>query len=157
MLKANIGLTNQQVSEVVQLLNKTLADEAVLYSKTRNYHWNVTGSNFGQLHKLFEDQYNEIAELADSIAERTRQLGHFAVGTLSGLLKLTNLLEGQDIPDDSAMIQNLLDDHETIIRILRKNIDKVSTKLKDQGTADFLTGVIEAHEKIAWMLRSHVK
>ena len=94
MLKANIGLTNQQVSEVVQLLNKTLADEAVLYSKTRNYHWNVTGSNFGQLHKLFEDQYNEIAELADSIAERTRQLGHFTVGTLSGLLKHTNLLEG---------------------------------------------------------------
>jgi len=64
MLKANIGLTNQQVSEVVQLLNKTLTDEVVLYSKTRNYHWNVTGSNFGQLHKLFEDQYNEIAELA---------------------------------------------------------------------------------------------
>ena len=157
MLKANIGLTNQQVSEVVQLLNKTLADEVVLYSKTRNYHWNVTGSNFGQLHKLFEDQYNEIAELADSIAERTRQLGHFAVGTLSGLLKLTNLLEGQDIRDDSAMIQNLLDDHETIIRILRKNIDKVSTKLKNQGTADFLAGVIEAHEKMAWMLRSHVK
>ena len=67
------------------------------------------------------------------------------------------MLEGQDIPDDSPMIQNLLDDHETIIRILRKNIDKISTKLKDQGTADFLTGVIEAHEKIAWMLRSHVK
>jgi len=87
--------------------------------------------------------------LAYSIAERTRHLGYFAVGTLSGLLKLTNLLEVQDIPDDSAMIQNLLDDHETIIRILRKNIDKVSTKLKDQGTADFLTGVIEAHEKIA--------
>ena len=157
MIKANVGLSDKNAKEISAILNKLLADEVLLYSKTRNYHWNVTGPNFGQLHKFFEDQYNEIAEIADSVAERVRQLGHFAVGTLSGFLKITNLTEGQDTPDDQAMIRNLLDDHETIIRIVRKAIDDVSQKWKDQGTADFLTGLMESHEKTAWMLRATLR
>jgi len=155
-MKPNIGIADNHLSEVSNLLNVLLADEFVLYAKTRNYHWNVTGPHFSDLHKFFEGQYEEIDEILDSVAERARMLGHFAIGSLNQFSKSTRLTEGQDAGNDKKMIQNLLDDHETIIRELRNDVNEVNDKYKDAGTADFLTGIMEDHEKMAWVLRAYL-
>jgi len=154
----NIGISDKNRAAVANELQILLADESLLYAKTRNFHWNVEGPHFGPLHKLFEAQYNELAEMIDSIAERIRKVGHYAVGTLSGFLNLARLLEhdGEGDGTDRDMIQALLDDHETIIREMRNTIDKADNTYKDAGTADFLTGLMEQHETMAWMLRAHL-
>lgn len=156
-MKANIGIPENDLLEVAKILNVLLADEFTLYAKTRNYHWNVVSPSFSEMHKFFEEQYEQLDEIMDSVAERVRMLGHFALGSLSAFLKETNLTEGDDDTDAIKMVQNLLDDHETIIREIRKNINAVNDKYHDAGTADFITGVMEAHEKMAWMLRSYLK
>lgn len=154
---ANIGISDKNVASSAMMLNILLADEMVLYTKTRNYHWNVVGMEFIQLHKLFEEQYDQLAESIDEIAERIRQLGHYAVGSMKGFLSITNLLESEnDVENASDMIRNLVNDHETIIRYLRENINKTADDYKDIGTSDFITGLMEQHEKMAWMLRAHL-
>lgn len=156
-MKPNIGISDKNLLETAKLLNILVADEFVLYAKTRNYHWNVTDPNFAALHSFFENQYEQLDEIMDEVAERVRMLGHYSLGTLNAFLKATHLTEDDDFSSAKKMINNLLDDHETIIRTLRKDIDVVNDKYKDTGTADFLTGVMERHEKMAWMLRSHLK
>lgn len=155
-MKANIGIPENHSLKTASILNMVLADEFLLYAKTRNYHWNVTGASFSEMHKFFEGQYEELDELMDEVAERVRMLGHYSLGTISAFAKASRLTEGQDESTTKKMIQNLLDDHETIIREVRNDIDTVDTKYKDAGTADFLTGVMKAHEKMAWMLRSYL-
>jgi starvation-inducible DNA-binding protein len=155
-MKPNIGIPELHLSGASQVLNTLLADEFTLYAKTRNYHWNVTGHGFYELHKFFEAQYEEIDEMVDSVAERVRKIGHYSLGSLNAFIKATRLTEGQDETSASKMIQNLLDDHETIIRVLRNDINTVTDTYRDAGTADFLTGVLETHEKMAWMLRAHL-
>ena len=151
----NIGLSEKQRSGVVDILNAALADEFVLYTKTRNFHWNVTGPQFNDLHKFFEAQYQELEGFIDDVAERARALGGIALGSMQGYLKRTRLKESSGAPPVAmTMIAELLSDHETIIRQLREDVAKVSDKLGDEGTADFLTGNMEAHEKMAWMLRA---
>ncbi|WEK34400.1 MAG: DNA starvation/stationary phase protection protein [Candidatus Pseudobacter hemicellulosilyticus] len=156
-MKANIGLTDKNAQQIAIVLNKILADEFVLYAKTRNYHWNYEGDNFMEMHKFFEGQYEELAELIDEIAERIRAIGHYAEGRLKEYLKLTDLTEPSSTTKQPQQVKNLLDDHETIVRYLRKQVDEVDNKYKDAGTADFLTGLMEKHEKMAWMLRSYLK
>jgi len=155
-MKPNIGINDDHLLATSKLLNILLADEFTLYAKTRNYHWNVTGPHFSDLHKFFEDQYEQLDEIMDSVAERVRMLGHYALGTVNQFAKATHLTEGQDADNDKKMIQALLDDHETIIREVRKDIDALNDKYKDAGTADFLTGIMESHEKMAWMLRAYL-
>jgi starvation-inducible DNA-binding protein len=151
----NIGLSDKQLNGVVDILNAALADEFVLYAKTRNFHWNVTGPQFNDLHKFFEAQYEELEGFIDDVAERARALGGVALGSMQGFLKHTRLKESSSAPPTAmAMVTELLNDHETIIRQLREDIGKVGDKFGDEGTADFLTGSMEAHEKMAWMLRA---
>lgn len=155
-MKPNIGLSEKDMKATCKILNTLLADEFQLYARTRNAHWNVTGQGFAELHKFFEDQYGELAEMLDSVAERVRKLGGIADGELANVLKNTRL---EDVKTESSamkMIGNLLNDHETIIRAVRENIPTVDETYKDAGTADFLTGIMEAHEKMAWMLRAHL-
>jgi len=156
-MKANIGLTDKNAQAVALILNKLLADEQVLYAKTRNYHWNYEGDNFMEMHKFYEAQYGELAETIDEIAERVRKIGHYAEGRLKEYLALTDLTEPSSTNDQQKQVKNLLDDHETIIRYTRKQIDIIDEKYKDAGTVDFLTGVMKQHEKMAWMLRAHLK
>jgi len=151
-----IGISENNAKATATILNNFVADEFLLYTKTRNYHWNVRGMEFGVLHKFFEDQYGQLEELVDEVAERVRMLGHFALGSLDQFLKIARLTEGQEATTAQNMIQNLLEDHETIIRLLREAIPVVSDKHKDLGNADFLTSLVEKHEKMAWMLRSHL-
>lgn len=156
-MKANIGLTEKNAQEIALILNKTLADEFVLYAKTRNYHWNYEGDNFMEMHKFYEGQYEELDEVIDEVAERVRTLGHYAEGRLKEYLKLTDLQEPSSTTDQQEQVRNLLDDHETLVRYLRKQVDVLTETYKDAGTADFLTGLMEKHEKWAWMLRSYIK
>ena len=156
-MKANIGLTEKNSQAVVNILNVLLADEQILYTKTRNYHWNYEGDNFMEIHKFYEGQYDELAETIDQVAERIRMLGHFPDGRLKDFLKLTRLPEQEYTTIQSEQLKNLLADHESIIIYIRKIVDKVGETYKDQGTMDFITGVMQQHEKMAWMIRSYLK
>ena len=154
-MKASIGLTDKSAKTTALLLNNLLADEHILYTKTRNYHWNYEGSNFMEMHKFYEGQYEELAEMIDEIAERIRMIGHHAEGRLKDFLKLARLDEPAYTTQQNVQVKNLSDDHETIIRILRKDIE-TADKMKDAGEMDFLTKIMEQHEKMAWMLRSYL-
>jgi starvation-inducible DNA-binding protein len=156
-MKATIGIPEKEVEEIVSFLNTLLADEYALYTKTRNAHWNVFGPNFFELHKLFEMQYENLDTMIDDIAERVRALGHYALGSLKDFLSVTHLSEeNHDFSDPKQIIQTLVNDHETIIRIIRNDITPIASKYRDLGTADFVTGLMEQHEKMAWMLRSSI-
>ena len=157
-MKPNIGLIDSNRHGVVKLLTPLLADEYVLYTKTRNYHWNVVGPQFNDLHKFFEAQYQEIDEFVDEIAERIRQLGGKSPGTLAEFTKSARLKErpGQR-PPARGMLAALLADHEAVITTLRSDLETAMAKFKDAGTSDFLTGLMEKHEKMAWMLRAFVE
>lgn len=156
-MKANIGLTEKNSQAIAEKLNSILADEFLLALKTRNYHWNVEGPNFMEMHKFYEGIYDELDEIVDEVAERVRTLGHYAEGRMVDFLKLTNLQEGAYSNKQNIQLKSLLDDHETMVRQLRKDIDLMQDKYKDAGNADFLTGLMEKHEKWAWFIRSYLK
>ena len=156
-MKANIGLSDQNSEEVAKVLNKILADEYLLYTKTRNYHWNVEGDKFMQLHLFYETQYTQIDEFIDEVAERIRQIGHYAQGRLKDFIQQSQLVEQEYTSDQKTQLINLLDDHESLIRFLRLHIDVFTEKYKDAGNADYITGLMEKHEKMAWFLRSYLK
>jgi len=157
-MKPNIGITAGNLEKGAHALNAILADEFVLYTKTRNAHWNVEGPDFHSMHLFFESQYEALDETMDSVAERIRALGHYAPATLKSFLSLTHLSEQLHEKNTSeGFIKELLSDHESLIIHLRENINYFADELKDAGTSDFLTGLMEGHEKTAWMLRSHLK
>ncbi|HYZ83915.1 MAG TPA: DNA starvation/stationary phase protection protein [Bryobacteraceae bacterium] len=153
--KINIGLNDEQRAKIIEALNKVLADEHVLYIKTRNYHWNVTGPRFHDLHLFLEKQYEQVADIIDEVAENARQFGGFAFGTLREFIENSRLQEQPGtVPDADTMVNNLLQDHETLIQELRRDIDRAADELHAQDAADFLTGILEQHNKMAWMLRA---
>lgn len=154
----HIGIDPKDLKGVSQQLEVCLANEHILYIKTRNFHWNVEGMSFGTLHELFENQYKEIEGIIDEVAERIRKLGFFAMGSLKGFLDAALLKEHTaEGTSDKDMLRILAEDHEAHIRFLREAIDKCDETYGDVGTADFLTDVIQQHEKMAWMLRVHLK
>jgi starvation-inducible DNA-binding protein len=158
MQRINIGLTDEQRQGVIELLNKDVADSYLLLVKTKKYHWDVVGPQFMTLHKLWETQYEALTANIDALAERVRSLGGYPVGTMKGFLEIASLEEHSgDIPMPTDMVRNLLLDHEAVIRNLREHVDQCSDDYSDQGTADFLTGLMEQHEEMAWMLRSFLE
>ena len=156
-MKANIGISQENLAEVAHELSKILADEYVLYTKTRNAHWNVEGADFLEKHKFFEGQFEQIDEFIDSVAERIRTIGHYPPATLTSFLALTHLTEvSREKNDSHGFIRELLADHETIIEKIRENINHFTDDFHDAGSTDFITGLMENHEKMAWFLRSHL-
>ena len=155
-MNPNIGITAKNLKSLHDLLNKTLADEMILYIKTRKFHWNVSGESFMELHKLFEDQYKQLEKAIDEIAERVGKLGGVAYGTTKEYASTSQLKEtpGKN-PTSKQMIAELLKDHESVIQSLREGVDESDEKLKDAGTADLLTGLMRTHETIAWTLRRY--
>ncbi|MBX3394149.1 MAG: DNA starvation/stationary phase protection protein [Phycisphaerae bacterium] len=154
----NIGINDSNRQAVSQILAAVLADEHVLYVKTRNYHWNVVGPQFNDLHKFLEQQYNLLEESIDAVAERIRTLGSKSPGTMTEFVKLARLKEEPGkFPNARSMVGNLLADHETLIRQLRTDLEACGSRFGDAGTNDFLTGLMEQHEKMAWMLRAFLE
>lgn len=138
------------------MLSSILSDAVVLYTKTRKFHWNVNGDSFMELHKLFEDQYDQLETAIDEIAERISKLGGKTIGTMQEFSEVTSLKEHPGMyPSSNDMIKELLTDHETVIKALRKAVDECAGDLHDAGTADFLTGLMSTHETIAWTLRRY--
>lgn len=157
-MKAKIGITEKNTAAVSTELSKLLADEFVLYTKTRNAHWNVTGDNFHANHIFFESQYKQLDEIIDSVAERIRKIGHYAPASLKSYLELTHLTEYSERTNDGAgFMKDLLSDHESIIEFIRGNITSFADDYKDYGSSDFITGLIEIHEEMAWMIRSYFR
>ena len=157
-MRINIGLNDKQRGGAITILNTLLGDEYVLLTKTRRFHWNVTGPSFSELHRFFEEQYNELSAIVDEVAERVRMLDGMAAGSLEEFLKLTHLPEEPNKKFDAkGMLAALLADHESIAQHLRQDLSTVEEKSGDVGTADFLCELMQRHEKMAWMLRSYLK
>jgi starvation-inducible DNA-binding protein len=155
-MQPKIGLSEKSLKRDIEILSTVLADETLLYIKTRKFHWNVSGESFMELHKLFEEQYTELEEAIDAVAERINKLGGKTMGTMKEYLEITRLKEApKKYPERIDMIKELLADHELIIVALRKDVEETADKIKDAGTADFLTGLMEQHETIAWKLRRY--
>ncbi|MEO5788957.1 MAG: DNA starvation/stationary phase protection protein [Gelidibacter sp.] len=157
MKKANIGISDKNREALAEQLSKILADEFLLYNKTLNAHWNVEGPDFHTVHVYLETLYNKQQKIVDTVAERIRAIGHYAPGQLSKYLELTHLSEKSlDKNDSKSLFAELLEDHESIIIFLRENIRPTADKLKAEDISDYITGLLEYHEKTAWMLRSHL-
>lgn len=156
-MKINIGLSEKNLKNSAEQLSGVLANEMTLYIKTRKFHWNVSGESFMELHKLFEAQYIQLEKSIDEIAERIGKLGHKTIGTMQEFSKLSSIKESPGkYASSKDLLVELLKDHETVIVMLRKDVDEAGEKNKDAGTADFLTGLMEQHETIAWTLRRYL-
>ncbi len=158
MQKINIGISDKNRKAIADQLSKILADEFVLYSKTLNAHWNIEGHDFHAAHLYLETLYNEQQEIVDTVAEKIRTVGHYVPAQLEQYLKLTQLKEKAfDKNDSQSLFAELLKDHESIIISLRESITPIADKLKAEGISDYITGLMEYHQKTAWMLRAHLK
>lgn len=157
-MNANIGISPKNLEGVNKILTAVLADTVVLYMKARKFHWNVSGNSFMELHKLFEQHYEQLDESMDEIAERISKLGFIVPGTLIEFTSTASVKEAPgENPNQAGMLQELLKDHESVIISLRKSIDSCEDDFKDKGTADFLTGLMQGHETLAWTLRRYLK
>lgn len=153
VIAVNIGITADDRAKVASELSKVLADSYTLYMMTHNFHWNVTGPMFNTLHTMFMDQYTELWQALDLIAERIRALGHFAPGTYAEFAKLSSIAEPTFIPSSDEMVTMLLGANEAVARTARAAFE-CADAVNDQPTADILTQRLDVHEKTAWMLRS---
>jgi starvation-inducible DNA-binding protein len=149
----NIGISADERSAIAAGLSRVLADSYTLYLKTHNFHWNVTGPMFNTLHIMFEQQYTELAMAVDEIAERIRALGVPAPGSYTQFASLTSVKDETEVPTAMAMVQQLVEDNETVVRTAREVFPTVD-EANDEPTADLLTQRMQVHEKTAWMLRS---
>ncbi len=149
----DIGISEEDRKSIVDGLSRLLSDTYVLYLKTHNFHWNVTGPMFRTLHLMFEEQYNELALAVDSIAERIRALGLPAPGAYSIYARLSSIKEEEGVPSAEEMIKQLVAGQEAVTRTAR-GIFPLLDKVSDEPTADLLTQRMQVHEKTAWMLRS---
>jgi len=152
-----IGITEDHLKNANNLLSVVLSDEMTLYVKTRKFHWNVIGESFMELHKLFEEQYTELEQTIDLVAERIGKLGGKTIGTMDEFTKLSRIKENPNkYPAQKNMLAELLADHETLITELRKDIDISADENHDAGTADLLTQILQQHETTAWILRRYL-
>jgi starvation-inducible DNA-binding protein len=147
---------NNHAQKIADELMHFLADTYALYLKTQNFHWNVTGPNFPALHKMFEEQYNELAAAVDMIAERIRALKCAVPASFSQFMKLTSLKEDNGNLSAKGMLKHLMKDHETIVQHAYIVLTKAQ-KTHDEATVDMLIERIREHEKIVWMLRSSIE
>lgn len=149
----NIGISEKDRKAVCKGLNKLLADSYLLYLKTQNYHWNVTGPMFQSLHELFEKQYTEQAIAVDTIAERIRALGEYAPGSFAAFSRVSSIKEENAIPGTEEMIHNLIQGNEAVVTTAR-DIVAQADECEDDVTTDLMINRMQVHEKNAWMLRS---
>lgn len=149
----DIGIPSDQRQQIAEGLGRVLADSTVLYAKTHGFHWNVTGPMFNTLHLMFMEQYTELWNALDEIAERIRALGHIAPFGGSTYSGLSSIPETEGVPAALTMVRELVEGHEAVARTIR-GVFAIADAAGDQPTADLLTQRLQIHEKTAWMLRS---
>lgn len=152
-VSTEIGINKKSREEISEGLSRLLADSYILYLKTHNFHWNVEGPMFNTLHLMFMDQYTELWNALDLIAERIRSLGFYAPGTYKQFVKLSSLTESEEVPEAKEMILQLLHGHEALAKTAR-SVYPSAEEGNDESTLDLLTQRLQLHEKTAWMLRS---
>ncbi|MEX2595525.1 MAG: Dps family protein [Salibacteraceae bacterium] len=152
-IKLNTGLKEKPRKNIVEGLNKLLADSYCLMLMSQNYHWNVQGANFRDMHLMTEEHYRELFEAVDEIAERVRALGHLSIGSMKAFNDITSINIPNGELSQQEMVADLLEGHETVVRTARSVLD-LAGDAKDEVTVDLLTERMNHHEKVAWMLRS---
>jgi starvation-inducible DNA-binding protein len=153
-LPGGIGIAPADCEAIAEGLSRLLADTYTLYLTTHNFHWNVTGPMFNTLHTMFMQQYTELWNAVDPIAERIRSLGHPAPGSYASFGKLASIPDAPSKPPRAMdMVRILLDGHEAAARTARA-VFPVADAAGDEPTADLLTQRLTVHEQTAWMLRS---
>ncbi len=149
----DIGINEKQRIQIADGLKVLLADSYTLYLQTHNFHWNITGPQFRELHLMFEEQYNELALAVDLIAERIRTLGVAAPGTYKAFAELSNIKETEGVPTAAQMLTLLTKGHEQVVKSCRAVL-KPAQNADDESTASLVSDRMRLHEKTAWMLRS---
>jgi len=141
--------------KIANALKSVLADSYSLYFKTQNFHWNVTGPHFKSLNSLFEEQYTDLADAIDEIAERIRWLGQKVPGSLKFYSDLTSISSSDEHADSTTMIKELLQGQDLVIKTLKAALTVAKT-FDDEGTCDLLIARIKTHEKNSWILKSSI-
>ena len=153
MTNIDIGINKKDREAVAGYLKRLLADSYTLYLQTHNFHWNVTGPMFNQLHIMFEEHYNELALAVYDIAERIRSLDIAAPGTYKSFVELSSIEEIQGVPDAIKMTEILTKSHEQVVKTCREAL-KVAQDADDESSAALISDRMRIHEKTAWMLRA---
>ncbi|WP_026729074.1 Dps family protein [Flavobacterium denitrificans] len=154
-MSPNIGISTSNLKKSTSILATILSNEMTLYVKTRKFHWNISGNSFMELHKLFEEQYRVLEAKIDEVAERISQLGEKTIGTMKEFIENSTLKESpKEYASQKHMLEELLDNHEQLVKELRDYIP-VFDETNDAGSADFVTGLLQEHEKMAWVLRRY--
>lgn len=156
MSKIDIGISESDREAIADGLKKVLADSYTLYLQTHNFHWNVTGPQFRELHLMFEEHYTELAVAVDDIAERIRTIGFSAPGTYRAFAELSAIEEVEGVPEASEMVRLLTHGHEQVVKTCR-NVLSVAQDADDESTAALVSDRMRVHEKTAWMLRAMVQ
>jgi starvation-inducible DNA-binding protein len=151
-MQINMGLSPEQRETMADAVTKLLADTYALYFKTHAYHWNVTGPRFHDLHAMFEEQYTEMWQATDELAERVRALGVMAPINYDEITKSASVSADASTPSADQMIANLVEGHEQVVRTARAALS-LAGEHDDEATADIVAPRVTAHEKMAWMLR----
>lgn len=153
MSTIDIGINSDDMTKIADGLKNLLADSYTLYLQTHNFHWNVTGPKFRDLHLMFEEHYTELATAVDEIAERIRTLGVAAPGTYKAFVALSSIDEVEGVPSPEEMVLILTHNHEQVVKICRKVL-RLAQDGEDESTASLVSDRMRIHEKTAWMLRS---
>jgi starvation-inducible DNA-binding protein len=153
MSAIDIGIDEQDRTSIAEGLKRLLADSYTLYLQTHNFHWNVTGPQFRELHLMFEEHYNELATAVDDIAERIRTLDIAAPGTYRAFAELSNIKEVDGVPSANEMVGILTRGHEQVVKTCRDVLGPAQ-KAGDESTAALVSDRMRVHEKTAWMLRA---
>lgn len=151
-----LTMNKEALLPVVKELNVLLSDYNMYYQKLRNFHWNITGRNFFDLHNKFEDMYNDAKLKIDAIAERILTLNFHPISSFSTYLSTSSLKESESLISDDEMVRILLEDHTTILMQM-KNVIDLSAKVEDEGTVDLIGAYIRELEKDSWMLNTWLK
>jgi starvation-inducible DNA-binding protein len=150
--KIDIGIKENDRIKIADGLKQLLADSYTLYLQTHNFHWNVTGPQFRELHLMFEEHYTELSVAVDDIAERIRALDVPAPGTYKEFSKLSSIKEVDGVPSSLEMVTLLTEGHEKVIKTCRQVL-KMAQDAGDESTASLASDRMRIHEKTAWMLR----
>lgn len=153
MTKIDIGIKESDRNTIAEGLKHLLADSYTLYLQTHNFHWNVTGAMFRDLHLMFEEQYTELSTAVDDIAERIRTLGVAAPGTYKEFSRLSSIEEVEGVPEGKKMVDILTRGHEQVVKTCRDVLKKAQDG-NDESTISLVSDRMRVHEKAAWMLRA---
>jgi len=149
----DIGINEKDRESIANGLKHLLADSYTLYLQTHNFHWNVTGPQFRELHLMFEEHYTELAVAVDDIAERIRTLDVVAPGTYKAFAELSAVKEVDGVPDGKSMVSILTKAHEQVVKTCRDVLVKAQ-QADDESTSALVSDRMRVHEKTAWMLRA---